>query len=106
MLAYPSTELGKQNKDNELQKRIVFDLPFLKEGISFTGVIELVRGLPINSGERSTVLSLRTDFIHCLDGILKYDEIKEKLKLLYLDHNLIPYSTVIHDSNTTSSHSV
>lgn len=89
MLAYPSTELGRENKDEELQKRILLDLPFLKDSVKFEEIIGFVNELPVDSTDKDLVLSLRNDFVHYLDGILTIKEIIERLNRLYSDGYLV-----------------
>ena len=89
MLAYPSTELGKDNKDEILQKRILLDLPFLKDGIKLGEIISFVNELPVEFSNKNLILSLRLDFVHYLDGILTIKEIKERLNKLYYNRDLV-----------------
>jgi len=85
MLAYPSTELGKENKDEELQKRILLDVPFKKEGISNTNLIEFLTDL--KGGDKL----LRIDLAHYIEGVYTKIEIKERLKRIHtnLSHSEI-----------------
>ncbi len=82
MLAYPSTEIGKNNKDIELQKRILMDTPFLKEGITIYNLIDFLKNLDY---EDKKIIQLRIDLAHLIDGVYTRDEIKNKLKKIY-DH--------------------
>jgi len=77
MLAYPSTELGKENKDKNLQKRILLDIPFKKENISTRNLIKYLNKL------KEDKTALRIDLAHYIDGIYTMDEIKRKLKKIH-----------------------
>ena len=78
ILAYPSTELGKEYKDIELQKRIPLDLPFAKDNIKFDTLVQFIKKL-----ENKDTLPLKLDLIHYLDGILTIEEIEDRLFRLY-----------------------
>lgn len=82
MLAYPSTELGKKNKDLALQKRITLDLPFLKDKTNISNILNFIKSLPIKPNNKKT-LYLRKDLIHFIDGVYTTNELKHKLRKLY-----------------------
>lgn len=85
MLAYPSTELGKRNKDLLLQDRILLDIPFLKDGVNITDVISFIKHLNPDKGE---ILSLRKDVVNFIDGVYTINEIKKRIKKLYPNLNV------------------
>ncbi|MBU1203582.1 MAG: radical SAM protein [Nanoarchaeota archaeon] len=80
MLAYPSTELGKKNKDINLQRRILCDVPFPKGDMNFCDLVNLIRKSSSNSEEKD---SIALDIIHLVDGVYAVDEIKNKIRELY-----------------------
>ncbi|HJX50241.1 MAG TPA: radical SAM protein [Candidatus Nanoarchaeia archaeon] len=80
MLAYPSTEIGKNNKDIELQKRVVMDIPFLKEGITIYNLIDFLKDL---NYKNEKILKLRIDLVHYIEGVYTKEEIKNILKKIY-----------------------
>jgi radical SAM superfamily enzyme YgiQ (UPF0313 family) len=82
MLAYPSTELGKKNKDKALQSKTILDIPFPND-IEIEELIKIVKKIPINSKNKKEIISLRIDLIHFIDGVYTIKEIKEKIRKLY-----------------------
>lgn len=84
MLAYPSTELGKENKDKALQKRILLDIPFLKDGITINDLTAFLNNLKSDSKNKTP---LRTDLAHYIDGIYTKEEIKTRLRKIHNNLN-------------------
>ncbi len=80
MLAYPSTEIGKNNKEIKLQNRILMDIPFLKEGITLYNLIDFFKNL---NHKDEKILKLRIDLAHYIEGVYTKEEIKSKLKKVY-----------------------
>jgi len=84
MLAYPSTELGKNNKDTQLQKRVILDIPFPKDGVNINCLIKFLKELPLKtSNKEEMILNLRIDLAHFIDGVYTFLEIQKKLEKLY-----------------------
>jgi len=90
MLAYPSTELGKENRDKGLQKRNLLDIPFKKEGTKISNLIEFLNNL------RDNKTSFKIDLAHYIDGVYTKEEIKRKLKEI---HNNLSYEEINRESN-------
>jgi len=79
MLAYPSTELGKENRSIELQKRNILDIPFFND-LGFETAISFIKGQNVES---NIITDLRKDTVHLIDGVYTTQEIKNKLIKLY-----------------------
>ncbi len=76
LLAYPSTEIGKQNKDKNLQRRLGMDLPFLADNIEIQTALKYLSIIP-------ELDDVATTFVHYLDGVYSTDEIIQRLSKIH-----------------------
>ncbi|MFA4819409.1 MAG: radical SAM protein [Candidatus Aenigmatarchaeota archaeon] len=72
LLAYPSTEIGKQNKDKNLQKRLEMDLHFLADDVEIQTALKYLSATP-------ELEDAATTFVHYLDGVYSSGEIIQRL---------------------------
>jgi len=81
ILAYPSTELGRNNRDRLLQHRLNCDIPF------FIGGIRIKESLKVLDAKNPEEYALITDAMHFIDGAYTIDEIIRKLYMIHVHLN-------------------
>ncbi len=89
ILAYPSTEFGRGQRDVGLQEQAVSDSPFFNDPKSILNAIEILGSLPSDVDDKVLIRSLRADIAHYLDGAYELSEIKEKLLRLYGNKEIV-----------------